>query len=172
MRNLLGLTLLAITLIHCGSSGTVTEDSGSQEAGAQIPEWFNRQVSSSSDSTSFNGFAHAVAANWMEAEELSKQAAVQNLRFEIDRFAENKRAELTESSDAQAYGSVSFIFSLRNAVQQLDLSSAELESVEIREGNEVREVFTRASLSRETVIEQLSDLLGNRDFLTFLSESE
>lgn len=171
MRYFFGLIFCAFFITSCASSGSVTEEESPEDV-SSVPEWYNRQVSSSSDSTSFYGFAHAAALDGDEAEMLAKETAANNLRFEIDRFVESIRNELIESSDAQEFESSSFILSLRNAVQQLDFTQVEFEVEEVIEEDEVRQAYVEASISREEVIEQVSNLISNPAFSTVLNEAD
>lgn len=175
MRYFFGLIFCAFFITSCASSGSVNEVEPREEQSAEdvssTPDWYDRQVSSSLDSTSFYGFAHAAALDGDEAEMLAKETAAHNLRFEIDRFVESIRNELIESSNAQEFDSSSFILTLRNAVQQLDFTQVEFEVEEIIEENEVRQAYVEASVPRQAVIDQMTNLISNPAFSTALNEA-
>jgi hypothetical protein len=168
MKYFIGLILITAVFSACAATETSQDNdldaiAETERSDNRTPEWFNRTVSSSSDSTEFNGYSHAVAVEHADASRLSEETAITNLRFEIDRFTEEVRQELEDSAGSERYSSGRFIINLRNSVQDLSLEDAE-RITDFREQDGFYEVFTRAVLSREEVILKLSALVNDDEF--------
>jgi len=127
------------------------------------PEWYDHTITSASDTTAFHGYSHATASVRAEAVRISENMAISNLRFEIDKFAEEVRRSLEEDSAADRYSSGRFIITLRNSVQELSLDDAEL-TTEIQDQSGGVDAFTRASLFREVAISRLSGLVDDSGY--------
>jgi hypothetical protein len=159
--------MLLFSIASCSTtertaSGEPDPGTGATEEAGK-PAWFNASVSSESDSTAFTGYAMAVAANRNEAQSLSEESALMNLKFEIDRFAEKVRRELAEGSSGSAFGSPSFIRDLRNAVLSISTDGADSETEIFQNGN-VNRSFTRVSLSNTVIANRLSQMINNSEF--------
>jgi hypothetical protein len=90
-----------------------------------VPSWYNPGIHSSSDSTALHGYSLASATDSSSAVELSSETALEYLRFEIDRTAEEVRKNLVDLSDAEGnFNSTEFIIQLRNVVSDLQLDAA------------------------------------------------
>lgn len=142
--------------------------SGPEEADAPeddaSPAWFDSRTSSASDSAAFYGFSLAAASDSSEAAELSADMALQNLRFEIDRFADQVREKTQEDTGSGRYQSKEFIMSLRNSVQALDLSEASLTQEHRTNDNSVHHFYTRAELPARQVKSILANSVNDEAF--------
>lgn len=169
MRQLL-LLVSGIILLHLASCAS-TQQTGNGDSGTDTadvaepnqPGWYNGLIPSESDSTSFTGFAHAVSMDRADAESLAEETAMNNLRFEIDKFAESIRRELNEGGSGTSFGSASFIRDVRNAVGSMSLEGASSET-EFFEVDSVIHAYTRVNLPRNTVLERLTSRISNNDF--------
>ncbi|WP_069130838.1 hypothetical protein [Rhodohalobacter halophilus] len=172
MKYLLLLVISAVLLTNCSTTENATQQSDSvpdappvEEADRFHPEWYNGAVKSESDSLHFVGYAHAVDDTEAKAMELAKNSAKANLIFEVDRFAENVRVNLAEQQGQSSYAAPQYIVNLRNAVQNLDLSEADIQhEVKTKEG--LQHVFIQMKISRNNISEQLSDYISESEFAT------
>lgn len=171
MKYFVSIFLIAGLLYACSTPEAVTEEEPVEETEEveerTAPDWYDGTETSTQDSLHFTGYASAVAADSIEAEEQSTEVAVQNLKFAIDKFAEEGREELAESGSAQ-YGETDFIIDLRNAVYRLDLSGAETTVEKFRNDNDAHVAFTKLQISIEDALRQLSTELGDDDFVDSL----
>lgn len=163
--------ILLLTLASCATSNQAGEAEPSEvEMDEPVqPSWYSALIPSASDSTSFTGFAHAVSADRQEARALSEETAVKNLRFEIDRFAEEVRRELTEDGTNGSFGSTAFIRDLRNAVDSMPVEGARTET-EFFDEEPVIHAYTRIRVSPQLVVEGLSARLDNPGFISALRQ--
>lgn len=165
--------ILLLTLASCATTNQAGDGESGPSAGEldepNQPSWYSALTTSISDSTSFTGFAHAVSADRQEARILSEETAVKNLRFEIDRFAEDVRRELTDDGVNGSLGSAAFIRNLRNAVETMPVEGAQTET-EFFDEEPVMHAYTRIRISPESVIDGLSARLNNRDFIAALRQ--
>lgn len=127
------------------------------------PEWYERTVRSDRDSTSFYGFSHAVASTESEAQDLSEEMALSNLRFEIDRFAEDLRRDLEEEEGEDPFGTSRFIIDLRNVIQDLSFDDVEMEHYS-HDDNGVVDVYTRVKTDISLIAETLSSEISDERF--------
>ncbi|PWN06891.1 hypothetical protein DDZ15_06350 [Rhodohalobacter mucosus] len=164
--------ILLLTLSSCATTdqGRDEGDASVEEtAGTNQPSWYSALTTSKSDSASFTGFARAVSADREEARELSEQTAIKNLRFEIDRYAEEIRRELTAGGANGSLESAAFIRNLRNAVESMPVGDAMTETEFFGEGSVVH-AFTRVSISSQAVIDMLSAQINHDDFVELLRQ--
>ena len=164
--------ILLLTLASCATSnqaGDGEPPAREMEEEPGKPSWSSALTPSASDSASFTGFAHAVSADREEARTLSEETAVKNLRFEIDRFAEEVRQELSGDGAGGSYGSTEFIRNLRNAVESMPVEGDRKET-EFFEEDPVIHAFTRISISTQSVVEELSARLNNPGFIAALRQ--
>ncbi len=124
------------------------------------PDWYSPAVLSKTDSTAFHGYSLAMAADSAEALLLSTNGALTNLRFEIDSTLEQIRKELADEPSGSLYQQPSFIIDLRNIVQDLDLSEAEVTVYYEPDSGDVFYVYTHVEVMKETVFEQVHGLEG------------
>ncbi len=136
-----------------------------EEVIAEAPDWYDGQIFSSADSISFYGYSMASAADSAEAAELSVETALQNLRFEIDRHAEDARASLAEEDADAGYSQPRFIVNLRNAVREMELENYELDQEHEQSEDGVHYVYTRAVLAREDVSRIFESHISDERFL-------
>lgn len=127
------------------------------------PEWYDRTVRSDSDSLYFYGYAHAVSSAESEAIELSEDMAITNLRFEVDRFAEDLRRGLEEEHGEDPYGTSRFIIDLRNAIQDLSFDDADVKH-EFQDEEGAIDAYTKASLTISSVAERLHVQISDEAF--------
>lgn len=161
--------MLLFSIVSCSSTERATSnesDLRSEETEEETqPDWYNNSVTSVTDSTGFTGYALAAAVGREEAQSLSEESAVINLKFEIDRFAERVRRDLAESSSGSAFSSPSFIRDLRNAVQSLSVEDANSETEIFSKGN-VHHAYTKITLSINHTAERLSQQINNSEFIS------
>lgn len=162
MRYFIGCVVLLVIIAGCSSTETVQqqEETEPEEPIKQelpIPSWYKSGTHSSSDSLSIHGYALASAMDSSRAAELSTETALEYLRFEIDRTAEEVRNELADSSAEGNYSSPEFIIRLRNSVSNLSLDIASITYEHESAENGVFYNYAKATISRT----ELSDLLGN-----------
>lgn len=172
MRYFFLLVTAAFLLTNCSPTENLNNQreisslSGTDE---EAPGWYERNVKSKSDTVSFYGYSHVSASGEQPAREQAEKLAIENLRYEIDRFADEVRDRLAEEQGADPFGTHKFIVELRNAIQNLDLADAE-RSYDSLERDEVHHQFARAELSRQTVIEKLTSAVSNTTFTSALVE--
>jgi hypothetical protein len=157
-----------IFFLILASCATTQPSGGGEPAEADTaepsqPSWYNGLISSESDSSSFTGYAHAISMNRQEAETLAEESAMKNLRFEIDKFAEEVRRNLSEDSGDTSFESPSFIRNLRNTVGSMSLEGVVTET-EFFEVNSVVNAYIQMNLSTDAVLDRLSERINNREF--------
>ena len=156
----------------CSSPEVLSDESAEVESTASFPEWYNASRVSSSDSTHFNGYSMAVALDRDEAINSGIESAIVNLRYEIDRFAEEVRETLVSSESGSSYDSPQFIIKLRNTVQGLRLSDSMVEREFETRDDDIIQVYTRATLNRSEVIDQLSKNLTDEIYIRALQATQ
>ncbi|MEX0904339.1 MAG: hypothetical protein WD604_01420 [Balneolaceae bacterium] len=156
--------IIAVSFMSCTTPESVTDGEDSPASDAS-PEWFDNRIASSSDTTSFYGYSLAAASDSAEAVNISTEMALQNLRFEIDRFAEGIREKAEETTGAARYQSGEFIFSLRDKIQSLDLSDASITRHHKSNSEGVHHHFSRAELPRDEVKALISSAVSDNAFL-------
>lgn len=159
------MLIIAATFSYCTTMESGAGESPAEESDDSTPEWFDNKIDSASDSTSFYGFSLAAASDSAEAVNLSNEMALENLRFEIDQFAEAIREQTEEATGSDQYQSGAFVYSLRNSIQNLDLTGASVTHEHKTEEEGVHHHFTRAKLSREEVTNLLSNVINDNAFI-------
>lgn len=157
MKYFLVLLPLLIFLASCSPTEElidITTDEPEKEV-SLVPDWYETGVYSAADSLSMYGFSMASSADSTEAVRLSEETAINNLRFEIDKHAEETRRLLADTN--QTYAASSYIITLRNTVRALNLADAELVRQHKQAANGVYTIYTRATLSRN----EASSLMDN-----------
>ncbi|MFO7799686.1 hypothetical protein [Rhodohalobacter sp.] len=166
MKYLFLLIISGLLFTNCTSTETVTTDEDIEvedeeaEKDRFAPEWYNEEVKSATDSLTFSGYSYAIADGEDRALEQSERSALSNLRFEIDRFVESVRTDLEEDNGSEPFGSQQLIMNVRNAVRNLDLSETEID-YDIQQENGFHHVFIKAEISREKVVDILSEVISN-----------
>jgi len=168
MKYLYLLVISAAFFTNCSTTETTTQEPESAEPETEeverfSPDWYSESVKSETDSLYFAGYAHAVDATEERAKSQAENVAKANLIFEVDRFAEEVRLELVEERGESSYGTSQFIINLRNEVQSLDLSSAEID-FEAKEKDGLQHIFVQMKISRDDVAEQLSGVISTSEF--------
>lgn len=175
MRYFIGCAVLLMILAGCSSTEPVqqeeTEPAEPIEEESPIPAWYNAGTHSSSDSLSLHGYALASAMDSSRAVELSTQTAIEHLRFEIDRTAEEIRKELADNSTGGNYSSPDFIIHLRNTVSNLSLSSVNITFKHESTESGIHYNYAKASLPRTELPDLLGNELGDQAFLEEISSS-
>jgi hypothetical protein len=174
MKYFVGLILILSMISACATSKPALNDEiddtiEKERIAEKGPGWYDHSIASASDSTAFHGYSHATASARSDAVRISENMAIVNLRFGIDKFAEQVRRGLEEDSAADHYSSGRFIITLRNSVQELSLDDAEL-TTEVHDQNGGVYAFTRASLFRDVVISKLSGLIDDSGYNAALNE--
>lgn len=169
MRYFIGCVVLLIIIAGCSSTEPVqqeeTEPAEPIEQESAIPSWYNTGVHSSSDSVSLHGFALASAMDSSRAAELSTNTALEYLRFEIDRTAEEVRQELVDSGASGDYNSRSFIIRLRNTVSDLSLDEAGITLEHETSEDGIHYSYAKASISRTKLPDLIGSELPDQNFL-------
>jgi hypothetical protein len=143
-----------------------------EEEISDVPDWYDGQVFSSADSISFYGFSMASATDSAEAAELSAETALQNLRFEIDRHAEDARVSLINENGDEEFSGTSFIIQLRNTVREMELEGYELDQEHEQSVEGVHYVYTRAVFPRGQLSAIFEPHISNEQFLEKLRTME
>lgn len=169
MRYFIGCVVLLIIIAGCSSTEPVQQEETKPaepiEQESPIPSWYNAGVHSSADSLSLHGYALASAMDSSRALELSANTALEYLRFEIDRAAEEVRLELAESGSTGDYNSPSFIIRLRNIVSNLSLDSADIILEHETSESGVHYSYAKASISRTKLPNLIGLELADQNFL-------
>lgn len=167
-KSVLASTILFIFFtLSCAPTETLSDtdsDSEAEVVAETSPEWFNPQIESTFESGQFTGYSHAIASNRSDAERLAKQAAMVNLRFEIDSYVEEVRVDLAENQNESRYGSSRFIINLRNAVQNMNLDGAEAET-EFYDESGIINSYSRLVISLDDAKELLARSINDNDFV-------
>lgn len=168
-------TILVLTTACSSSGGTLesqnepyTPSSGAEESagettGREAPLWYKPGTDSVADSSAFYGFSLAAGTDSARTADRSFEMADRNLRFEIDRFAEEVRRMAVEDGSGQSAGS-EFIMNLRKSVQTLRLEQAEVVTEGRETGEGVYEIYTRIRFGREQAARQLAQKTGDSAF--------
>lgn len=165
MKYFSGLLTILFILAGCSPSEPLVEEE-IEEPETEIsaaPDWYDDRVHSTIDSLAFHGYSMASASDSARAAELAEQSAIENLKFEIDRHSDQVRSSLAEENDG--YGNPEFIISLRNAVQSLNLSGAEITHAHEESEAGVHYIYLRATLTRDEVQQNLSEFITDQSFL-------
>jgi hypothetical protein len=166
---LLLITASCATTENAGDTASETDEQAETDRVERTaPEWFSSTVSSERDGSDFHGYSHAVGGDRAEASRLSFEMASANLRFEIDRYAENVRANLEEEIGTDPYATSRFIITLRNAIQDMDLSGLDDET-EFNDDGAI-DSFTRLSISVERAADKLAEKLDDDRFISAFRE--
>ena len=165
MKFFLGLLPILLILASCSPSEPLAEEEieDVEEEVTTVPGWYDDSVYSTTDSLAFHGYSMASALDSVRAAELAEQSAIENLKFEIDRHSDQIRNNLAENDDN--YNNSEFIINLRNAVQSLNLSDAELTYAHEESEEGVHYVFSRATLARDEALQKLSGKITDQSFL-------
>jgi hypothetical protein len=169
MKYFTGAIFIVLMIAACSTPEVVMDEQAETEPDSGLPSWFSPNTISSSGANQFSGYSMAVASDSSEAVQTGNESAIANVRFEIDRFAEEIREELINDQSADYYGRPDFIIKLRNAVQELQLTHSEFErEFEEREDN-ITQVYTRVTVDRAEMIERLSELISDEPFTRALT---
>lgn len=168
MRTLFSVFILVSLLSGCASvepSVQQGEEDVSADENASVPEWFNPLKTSFSDSAAVYSFSLASATDSSEAVLLAEKSALGNLRNEIDNMVENTREKLVDNGNSDTYSEASFIIKLRNTVRDLPLSNTTFVIESYRTESDIYHVYAKASLSKNSLWDILSDRLNNPEFM-------
>lgn len=171
MRYFIGCVILLITVAGCSSTEPIqkeeiTEPVEPVQQDSPIPSWYNAGVHSSADSLSLHGYALASAMDSLTSAELSKETALEYLRFEIDRTVEDVRKELADSaSEEEGYNSPAFIINLRKTVSELPLNSVSVTHEHESTEKGIHYSYAKASLLRTELMNLIENKLNDDVFL-------
>ena len=166
MKYITGITFFILTLAACSTPETLSEEPAEiVEAETGRPSWYSVNRVSGSDESHFMGYSMTTAVDSVEAIESGMESALANLRFEIDKYAEEVREGLHPDASNTPLRSPRFIIELRNAIQELELSKTEFEREFGEREDTIIQVYTRVSASRSDIIEDLSLLLSEESFI-------
>lgn len=168
MRYFFGCVVLLFAVAGCSTTEPVqqeeqTESSEPVISETTIPSWYSAGIHSSSDSLALNGYALASATDSARAVELSTQTALEYLRFEVDRTAEEVRTDLSSMEDN--YSSSVFIIRLRNIISDLQLNSAIITLQHESNDQGVHYSYAKASVPRTELRAIFEDQLSDEAFL-------
>lgn len=168
MKNLSGFLSLIIILASCSPSEPLIEEAVpvvAEEIVSPVPAWFQSAVHSSVDSLAFYGYSMASSYDSTYAAAFAQETAVNNVRFEIDRLAEQTRRILTDTPDASGYETPAFIIKLRNAVREMDLSGVEIDMETDHSDEGIYYIYARAIIEIEFATQQLANKLDDIVFI-------
>ncbi len=162
------VTAALLFFVSCAATESTTDPDETETAETEhvervAPDWFDSGVNSVMDNAEFHGFSHAIGTDRAEASGLSRQMALTNLRFEIDRYAERVRSHLEGEAGSDPYATSRFIISLRNAIQDMDLSGLD-DQTEFHDDGAV-DSFTRVMISLDEAADKLAAKLDDRRFI-------
>ncbi|MCC5940935.1 MAG: hypothetical protein JJU37_05280 [Balneolaceae bacterium] len=169
MRYFSAIVISAILFTACATpeATTETEPEETVEVSA-VPEWYSNDLYASSDSSAVYGYAMASAADSASAAEYSRKSAVQNLKFEIDRLAEEARQELANENPSP-YSDTSFIINLRNTIRDLSLDSADFTVEHEESDNGIHYIYTKAVIARSDLATLLQQNISDDELIRHLS---
>ena len=152
----------------CATPEAVMETEPEEAEELAVPEWYSSDLYASSDSLAVYGFAMASAADSASAAGYSKESSIQNLKFEIDRLAEEARRDLADEHGSP-FADTSFIIDLRNTIRDLEVNSTgfTVEHEETESG--IHYIYTKAVLSRADLISLLQQSIQSGVLLQKLS---
>jgi hypothetical protein len=168
---------IILLLTQCSPTETLSEpesvepDIEEEHTDRLSPEWYDPSVSSASDTTALYGYSHSIAADEARALETAEEMALVNLRFELDRYAEEIRQQLEEEHGSNPFGNRSFIIELRNTIQELDLSPAAISSEHVEEEG-LHHIFIQASLTLVDANNMLQNRIDQEEFNRLLSRRD
>lgn len=176
VKYVLPLFAILLGLSYCSPTETVTEAPEKEDDADEVveqtvePEWYDNRVTSRTDSVYFYGYSHSSASDSTEAIELAEEMALVNLRFEIDKFTDERRELTAESTGSELYNSADFIIALRNAVQELELSSSGVE-IDVHEtDNGVFHAFTEVKAEKDYIINDIAAIINDTEFTDRLAD--
>lgn len=152
----------------CATPEATIETEPEEAEESAVPEWYSSELYASSDSLAVYGFAMASAADSASAAGYSRESSIQNLKFEIDRLAEEARRELADEHGSP-FADTSFIIELRNTIRDLDVNSADFTFEHEEADNGIHYVYTKAVLTRTDLISLLQQANQADDLLQKLS---
>lgn len=170
MRYFLGCVVLLFVIAGCSTTESVQQEEPEPAepviTETTVPSWYNPGIHSSSDSTALHGYALASATDSVRAVELSTQTALEYVRFEIDRTAEEVRKNLTDvSTHGNNYDSPEFIILLRNTISKMQLQSASITLQHESTEQGIHYSYAKASVSRTELPAMFENHLTNEAFL-------
>lgn len=171
MRYFFGCVALLFAVAGCSTTEPPLQDEETESpepviSETTIPSWYSAGIHSSSDSLALNGYALASATDSARAVELSTQTALEFLRFEIDRTAEEARKNLTDvSSMGNNYSSSAFIIHLRNIISDLQLNSATITLHHESNEQGVHYSYAKASIPRTELRAIFENQVSDEPFL-------
>lgn len=171
MKFLPPLIFIFLLVVSCSTTESTQESSESGQAASGeslIPNWYDSRVTSATDSASFNGYALAVSTDSLEALKLAMQTSAKNLRFEIDKYVEEIRVNLSENNSV--YSTPDFILQLRNAIRVLPLEESEITNHYEETSEDVFYVYTRSSLPINSLQALINSYISDDLFLEKLKK--
>lgn len=168
MKYFTGFILVLTVLSACSPTENLIEEAEqeiAEEIASPAPPWYRAAVQSSADSHTFHGYSMASAYDSENADALARDTATNNLRFEIDRLAEETRRNLADTSDGTEYISPSFMIQLRNAVRNMELSGTEIELQTDYSDEGIYYTYARATITIESAAQQLAIILNDPGFI-------
>ncbi len=167
---LFSVIIISVCIISaCATPETLSEaDPAETVEESAVPQWFSNDVYSHSDSVAVYGFAMASAADSAHAATYSKESSVQNLKFEIDRLAEDARRELAAVSESP-YSDTAFIINLRTVIRDLSLEGADFTVEHEVSESGIHYIYSKAVVSRENIITLLQHNLHDEALLQKLA---
>ncbi len=140
-----------VTFAACASSGSVGTDS-SPSTNSIFPVWY-QSTGVSSDSTSYSGYATAIAADSLVAIDRAQKQARVNLEKSIAQITEEIRSDLADAGSTNVRNT-DFIIILRTAHAQVE-SAAKLKESISRSTDGYYRGFASVEISRPELREVL-----------------
>jgi hypothetical protein len=176
IKTLLTTIVMLFIFSACSSTEQMQTDNeieSDTSTNDEVAPWYDHANRAYSDSTEFAGLGIAIAADSSEAMENSMNQARENLEFAIDSYAESVRRQLVEDAGNTDLSSGTFIYSLRQAVNNLQFSESDLSSMveyTLNENNAVI-AYSRISIPRDIAINSLASAIENSAFSNSLQEA-
>jgi hypothetical protein len=168
MKKISGILSVIIILVSCSSTEPMLQEA-EQEAvykdASGEPSWYQSAIQSSVDSLAFYGYSMASSHDSANAYRLARETSVNNLRFEIDKLAEETRRTLANTTEVSGYETPAFIIQLRNSVSKIDLSDIDIDIETDQSGEGVYYVYARSMIPIEVATQRLAGHLDDVDFI-------
>jgi len=163
----LSLYLFCLLLISCSTSEPLTESLpksvGAEEeetTGVQKPDWYDGAPAGQLTDETLAGYTTMLVSDEQWAARALRQEATTELRRWIDEELEGIRTAV--ASEEAALTATDFIYSLRLAVNRLDLLPSEERQESYRSEEGVYHLFYRLDVSSSDVKRQLEQELSSR----------
>ncbi len=146
--------LASIVFISCSATSETISTNSDTSSGALYPAWYNL-AEFNQDSTTFYGFATAIASDSLTAIERARAQAKANLETRIGEITETVRTEMVEAGSSAA-GNTDFIIILRAAHSKVQNEALLTNSWATFSETHFR-AFVSVTITKESVVATLED---------------